>query len=50
MQNVSVQEKLKDIWKTIATDPDVIAGTIQILTALVGLLVAAIGRKKAPSI
>jgi hypothetical protein len=46
---VTTKQRLENLWTAIVTHPDVVAGTIQIITALVGVLIAAISRKKVPS-
>jgi hypothetical protein len=41
-----MKETFRSIWRTVANDPNVLAGTVQVVTAIAGLIVAALSRKK----
>lgn len=42
---MSAKERIKTAWETIITNPDVVGGTVQIATAIFGLLMAALAAR-----
>lgn len=45
---MSAKEKIKKAWDRVSKDAEVLAGVIQVFTAITAVLLAAIGGEKAP--
>jgi hypothetical protein len=45
---MSAKQRIKNAWETVTGDPNVLSGTVQVITAIAALVVAALTRKKSP--